>query len=85
LAVVVVEHFIFDADASPGLLRFGAAPIRELFSALRLMPGITVSERDEFDPIAKCGVSGSQASGAEIAVVRMRAESNDAHGFTLGA
>ena len=80
---MVVEHFVFDADPSSGLFGFSAAPVGELFSALRLMPGITVGERNEFHLIAQCGVFGGQASGTQIAVVRMRAECDDAYGFTL--
>jgi hypothetical protein len=47
------------------------------------MAGVTVGERDELDLVAKCGIFGGQASRPEIAVVRMRTESDDADGFTL--
>ena len=44
LAVVVIEDFVFDADASPGLYRFSAPALGECFSAHRLVPGIAVGD-----------------------------------------
>ena len=42
LAVVIIEHFVFDADASPGFLCLGAPALGECFSTHRLVPRVAV-------------------------------------------
>jgi hypothetical protein len=39
---MVVEHLVFDADASADFLRFCAAALGEFFSPLSLVPRVTV-------------------------------------------
>ena len=42
LAVVIIEHFVFDADAPPRFLRFRAPALGECFSTHGLVPCIAV-------------------------------------------
>src|SRR5437588_2108152 len=71
LAVVVIEHFVFDADASPGFLRLSAATLGKFFSAHRL------------HLVAEHGILGGDATCAEVAIVGMRTEGDDAHRLVL--
>src|SRR5690349_9045719 len=76
LAVVVIEHLVFDADASSRFLRLSTAPISEFLSVLRLMPSVAVRQRYELHLVAERSILGGETSGSEIAVVRMCAEGN---------
>jgi len=42
LAVVVIEDFVFDADASCRFLRFGTPALGEFLSVLRLVTSVAV-------------------------------------------
>jgi hypothetical protein len=41
---MIIEHFVFNADAAPGFLRLSATALCEFLSVLDLVPGITVSQ-----------------------------------------
>ncbi len=77
LAVVIVEDDVFDADALAGLDGFGAPPCRERAAAFGLMAGVAVGDRDEADLVAQRGPFRGRAAGADVAVVRVRAERDD--------
>src|SRR6266852_8504574 len=82
--VMVVEHFVFDADSTCGLLCFGTAAHGERASTQRLMAGVAVGQRNEFHFMAERGVLSGESSRAQVAVVRVRAEGYDAYRFILG-
>src|SRR6267143_6849072 len=82
--VVVVEHFVFDADSPCGLLCFGTAAHGELASAQGLMARVAVSQRNEFHFMAERGVLSGESSRAQVAVVRMRPEGDHAYRLVLG-
>ena len=51
LAVVIVQHDVIDADPAAGFLRFRAATRGERATALGLMPGIAIRDRDEANAV----------------------------------
>ena len=81
---MVVEHLVFDADSPCGLLCFGTAAHGERASTQGLMASVAVGQRNEFHFVAERGVLSGQSSRAQVAVVRMRAEGDDAYRFILG-
>ena len=48
-AVMVVEHFVRDAQPPSGLLRFGAATFGQRAASHRLMAGIAIGHGNELD------------------------------------
>src|SRR5262249_14430789 len=83
LAVMVVQDFVFDADAPPGFLRFRASALGEFLSAHGLMPRIAVGERYELHLIAARGILGGEATGAKVTIIGMCAERDDAYRLIL--
>jgi hypothetical protein len=80
---MVVEHFVFDSYTPPGFLRFGAAAHGKLASALGLMSGVAIGQRNELYLVAQSREFSSNASRAMVAIVGMRAKSDDTHGLVL--
>ena len=84
LAIMVVEHHVLDADAAAGLLRLGAPPHGELAAALLVVTGIAVGDGDEPHLVAERRPFGRRAAGADVTVVGVRTERDDAERLILG-
>src|ERR1700676_1778723 len=80
---MVVDHLVFDADASAGFLRFCAAALGVIFSPFTLVSRATVGKRHHLHLKTERCILGDQASCAEFTIGRVRAESNDAHRLIL--
>ena len=85
LAVVVVEHLVLgDAEAAPRLLRLGAPAPGERPSALGLVAGVAVRQRDELDGVPLLRPQDGGAAGVAVAVVGVGPEHDDAQGRVGG-
>jgi hypothetical protein len=82
-AVMVVEHFVRDAQPPSGLLRFGAATFGQRAASHRLMAGIAIGHGNELDRGAQRAELGGGSRGADVAIVRVRAERDHAQGDVL--
>ena len=71
----------------PGLTQEtrATAAERERSASRALVTGIAIGDRDEFDSTAKPGEFRGCACRTNIAVIRMRAEGDNANLFSLGA
>ena len=78
LAVVVVEHFVVDAQPAARFLGLGPPARGENASAFGLMTRVAVGDGDELDLVAGRGVLGREAARLDVAVVGVRAECDDA-------
>ena len=81
LAIVVVEDDVVDADATAGFDGLGAPAHGELAAALLVVAGIAVGDRDEADLGARGDPFGGDPPGADVAIVGMGPEGDDAQGF----
>ena len=82
LAVMVVEHFVFDPQPAAGLNRLSPAPRRQRSAAFRLMPGVAVGNGNKLDLMPGGGVLRREATGPDVAIIRMRPEGNHSN-FTV--
>ena len=84
LAVVVIQHFVSDAQAAPGFLRFGAAALGQFAASHALVAGVAIGDGNKFHGGAQCAEPCRSARGADVAIVGMRAKSDDAQGASAG-
>ena len=77
LAVVIVQHDVVDTDAPSGFLCFGAATRGERATALGLMPGVAIRDRDEANAVPEGRQLRCRAAGLLVAIVLVRAERDD--------
>jgi hypothetical protein len=83
LAIVVIEHFVGDAETPAGFLSFGAAAFGERAAAFDLVAGVAVGDRHKFHSGAERAEPGGRAGGPDVAIVGMRPESNNTQWMIL--
>ena len=74
LAVVVAEHFIFDAEAARGFLGLGSAALGKSGAVDLVVADIAVGNGDELDGMPHRGKETGRAGSADVAVIGMGAK-----------
>jgi hypothetical protein len=84
-AVVIIEgHVARDSEPARGLLGFGAPPASKCAATFGLVTGIASGQSDKLNLVPQAGELDSRAAGAIVAIIRMRAERNNAKGAASG-
>ena len=76
LAIMVVEHFIRNAEPAPGLRSLCAPPFGQRSTTFALMPGVTVGHRHELDVMSHACKQCCRPACPYVAVIRMRPKCN---------
>jgi hypothetical protein len=83
LAVRIVEDLRCDAEDGICGGGFRLPYPGHLFSRVILMPGVAVGDRNEFYPMSCPNPFDRGSTNLEFAVVRVRSENDDVHGFSF--
>ena len=75
---MIVEHDVLDAERRADLLRLRPPSRGQRAAALRLVTGVAVGHRDESHLVAERRPLRRRAAGADVAIVRVGAERDDA-------
>ena len=83
-AVVNVEHFHGRAEKARGLFNLPLAPQRQRPAGLAPMADVAVGHGNKFDVMALARPQRADPAGLQFAIVRMRAETDDAQLAVIG-
>ena len=78
LAVVDVEHFARDVQHLGDASNLGRAAPGEWPARLAPMADVAIGDRNKLDMMARGGPERGRAAGLNLAIIRMRAEADDA-------